>query len=87
MALDRNARLHDRFDILGVMPVTFALHYFGVGLVHESAGVGDGLLLGHVEAPIRHVDHAQPVFRAAVDGLRHHHHLVEADGDRALMPE
>ena len=72
---------------LGVMAVAFALHHLGVRLVHEAAGVLDRLLLRDVEAPVRHVDHAQAVLRAAVDRLRHHHDLVEADLTRALVAE
>ena len=87
VALHRDAGLDDRLDVLGVVLVAFALHHFGIGLVHEAAGVLDRLLLGDVEAPVRHVDHAEPEFRAAVDRLRHDHHFVEADCDGALVSE
>ena len=79
--------LHDRLDVLGVILVAFALHHFGVGLVHEAAGVLHRLLGRDVEAPVRHVDHAQAELGAAVDRLRHHHDFVEADRDGALVAE
>ena len=70
-----------------MMPVALALHHLGVRLVHEPPGVRDRLLGRGVEAPVRHVDHPQPVLRAPIDGLGHHHHLVEGDGHGALVPE
>jgi hypothetical protein len=62
MTLHRNARPHDRFDIFSVIFVTLAFHHFGIGLVHEAAGIGDRLFGRDMETPIGHVDHAQSVF-------------------------
>jgi hypothetical protein len=87
MPRHRNAGANDRLDILGVVFIALAFHHFGISLVHEAPGIFDSLFRRDVEAPIGHVDHAQPIFRSAVDGLRHHHNFVEADRDGALVAE
>ena len=77
MALHRDARLHDGFDELGVVLIAFAFHDFGAGLRDVLGGVVDRLLRRQVKTHVRHVHHAQPVLRTALDGLRHEQHFLK----------
>ena len=87
MALHRNTRLDDGLDVFRVVLVALAFHHFRVRFVDEAPGVFDRLFGRDVEAPIGHVDHAQAVLAAPVDGLGHNHDLVEGDGHGALVAE
>ena len=62
MTLDRDTGVDDGFDVGGVVAVAFTLHHFGIGLMNETASVFNRLLLGDMEAPVRHINHSQPVF-------------------------
>src|SRR6266478_1381478 len=87
VALHRDAGLDDRLDVLGVVLITFALHYLGAALRDVLCGVVHGLLRREVEAHVGHVDHAQAVLRAALHRLRHEHHFLERHRGRALVAE
>ena len=87
MPLHRNTRLDDSFNVPCVVLVAFALHHFSIGTSNKSTGILDRLLGRHVKTPVRHINHAQTVLAASVNGHRHHHDFFKRYRDRAFVTE
>ena len=87
MPLNRDSSAVDRFDVSGMVLITFTLHHLSIGLMNKPAGVLNGLLRRHVKTPVRHVHHPQTIIASAVNRFGHHHDLIEGHRYCALMPK
>ena len=87
VSLYRNAGLDDRFDVFRVMLVAFTFHHLGAGLRDILGRVVHCLHRRQMKAHVRHVDHAQTIFRSALDRLRHEHHFLERNRRGVLVTE
>ena len=73
-------------DRVGLLDAAFELDGLAAGFLEDAAGVFDRLVRAQVEAGERHVDDDQRVLDGAADHLGVVDHLVERDGQRAVVP-
>ena len=80
-----DAGRHERGDRLGLLDAAFELHRLAARFLEDAAGVFDRLVRAQVKARKRHVDDHQRVLDRAADHLGVVDHLVERDGQRAVV--